>query len=101
MPISGDEYPLTQEYIDKSPTNNGVYALYDESTTIYIGQAVGENGIREHLQRHKRGEEGTCTRGASHYRREVCANPTTREKQLLEEYIRVNGKLPRCNDTMP
>jgi hypothetical protein len=101
MPISGDEYPFTQEYIDKSPTNNGVYALYDESTTIYIGQAVGVNGIKEHLKRHKRGDEGTCTKEASLYRSEVCGNPPTREKQLLEEYIRVNGKLPRCNNVMP
>lgn len=101
MAISGDKYTFTQENVDKSPTGKGVYALYDESVTIYIGKGEGENGIRERLQAHKRGDEGSCTKNASHYRREVCSNPTTREKQELEAYKKANGKLPRCNDVMP
>lgn len=101
MAISGDRYSFTQENVDKSPTTAGVYALYDDGETIYIGKGDGENGIRERLQSHKRGDEGSCTQNASHYRRETCTNPRTRERELLQEYQSANGRLPRCNEVMP
>jgi len=101
MDISGEKYPFTQNNVDKSPTSHGVYALYDEIVTIYIGKGNGINGIRARLQAHKRGDEGACTKGASHYRREVCNNPIARERELIQGYIRINGKLPRCNNVMP
>ena len=101
MAISGDRYSFTQENVDGSPIKDGVYALYDENVTIYIGKGDGENGIRERLQAHRRGDEGSCTKNASHYRREVCSNPKIRERELLQEYKNANGTLPRCNDVMP
>lgn len=101
MAFSGDKYDFTQDNVDKSPTGKGVYALYDGSVTIYIGKGAGENGIRERLQAHKRGDEGSCTQNASDYRREVCSNPATRETQELEAYKEANDKLPRCNDVIP
>lgn len=100
MAISGDKYPFTQENVDKSPTSAGVYALYDGDVTIYIGKGDGTNGIRARLQAHKRGDEGSCTKGASHYRREVCSDPTSRERELLLEYRRAHGELPRCNEVI-
>jgi len=101
VPVSGDLYTFTQENVDKSPTDAGVYALYDEGVTIYIGRGDGTNGIRARLQAHKRGDEGKCTQGASAYRREVCTNPVTRERELLQEYKAAYGMLPRCNNVMP
>jgi len=101
MALSGDRRSFTQENADNSPTDDGVYALYDEGVTIYIGKGDGANGIRTRLQAHKRGDEGSCTKNASHYRREACSNPKARERELLQEYKDANGKLPRCNDVMP
>jgi len=101
MALSDKKFPFTQKNVDNSPTDDGVYALYDENVTIYIGKGNGENGIRARLQAHKRGDEGKCTQGASHYRREVCTNPKSRERELLQEYEDANSKLPRCNDVMP
>lgn len=101
MPITGDRYEFTDDNISKSPQSNGVYALYDDNITIYIGRASGDNTIRLRLQAHKRGDEGKCTQGASHYRREVTSTPVTRESELLEEYKKTNGKLPRCNEVLP
>lgn len=101
MAISGKKYPFTQKNVDNSPTDDGVYALYDEDIKIYIGKGDGVNGIRTRLQAHKRGDEGKCTQEASHYRREVCTNPKSREKEELQEYEDANGELPRCNDVMP
>ena len=101
MAISGDKYAFTQENVDKSPTDEGVYALYDGNEVIYIGKGDGVNGIRARLQAHKRGDEGKCTQEASHYRREVCSNSQSRERAELQEYQRNNGRLPRCNNVMP
>lgn len=101
MALSGDKRSFTKENADNSPTDEGVYALYDNGVTIYIGKGDGENGIRARLQAHKRGDEGSCTKNATHYRREVCSNPQTMERALLQEYLDANGKLPRCNDKMP
>jgi len=98
MTISGELYSFTDENIDRSPTGIGVYALYGVGELIYIGKAEGQGGIRERLRAHNRGDEGTCTKGASSYRREVCSDPSVREVQLLEEYKRGYRKLPRCNE---
>ena len=101
MSIASEDYRFTQENVDQSPTDDGVYALYDDGVTIYIGKGDGTNGIRARLQAHKRGDEGKCTQGASHYRREVRNNPVTRERELLQEYKDAHGVLPRCNNVMP
>lgn len=100
MPIAGPKYAFTAENVNNSPENHGVYVLYSEDVLIYIGRASGQGvTIRSRLQSHKRGDEGTCTQGASHYRREVTDRPVSREKELLDEYAAAHqGKLPRCNE---
>jgi excinuclease UvrABC nuclease subunit len=99
MPITGKFYEFNDENISRSPTDNGVYALYDGNrNTIYIGKAEGEDGIRNRLQRHKRGDEGACTQDAKYYRREICDNPASREEELLIEYRLEHNRLPICNE---
>jgi hypothetical protein len=101
MPVSGDLYTFSQENVDRAPTSKGVYSLHQGEEITYIGKGDGANGIRERLQRHKRGDEGRCTQQATAYRREVCNDPASRERELLLEYRRAHGKLPRCNEIMP
>ena len=102
MSITGDKYPFTTKNVNLAPQEHGVYALYDNNITIYIGRAAGESvTIRSRLQDHKSGREGPCTQGATHYRREVTSRAVSREKELLEEYYNQNGRLPRCNNVMP
>jgi len=100
MPISGDTYSFTKENVDKAPTYEGVYALYDGNECIYIGRGEGEEGVRTRLQAHQRGDEGQCTQSATGYKREPSDNPKIAEGLLLEEYKEENGKLPRCNEVM-
>lgn len=102
MPIGGDRYPFTKENVDKAPANHGVYALYVGNETTYIGRADGIGvTIRSRLQAHQRGDEGTCTQQATHYRREIREDAAAREAFLLQEYFTANGRLPRCNDRLP
>ena len=103
MPIQGDEYVFNQKSVDAAPDSGGVYALYDDKDTlIYIGRAIGNTTtIRSRLQDHKAGRSGPCTQKASYYSREKCSDPATRERELLEEYRRKTGHLPRCNEAMP
>lgn len=103
MPITGDLYNFTEDNVNGAPQSAGVYALYDAyKQLVYIGRAKGgTTTIRSRLQDHKAGREGLCTQSASYYRREVCSNPVAREAELLMEYKRLNGRLPRCNDVMP
>lgn len=102
MPMTGDLYPFTQKNVDNSPNTSGNYALYRDGTLIYYGMASGRfSTIRVRLQRHKRGDEGACTRRATHYRREIRQDAEARERQLLREYYAIYGRLPECNDQLP
>lgn len=102
MPISGELYSFTDKNLDNAPDVAGVYALYDGNLLIYIGRAQGgQTTIRTRLKDHKSGREGRGTQAASTYRREPCTNPVARERELLQEYQRQYGRLPRCNEVMP
>jgi len=97
-----NRYVFTQDNIDKSPTDGGIYALYDGNITIYIGKGDGVDGIRARLQAHKRGDEGNCTKRATHYYVEVCSNPQSRARAELQAYRQAyDGRRPRCNNIIP
>jgi hypothetical protein len=98
MAIRGDRFKFTKQNVDGSPNVGGVYALYISDELVYIGRALGvTTTIRSRLQDHLAGREGATSRATS-YRREACRNPKTREKELLEEYEALHGKLPRYNE---
>jgi hypothetical protein len=99
MSISGERYRFIQTSVDNAPDVAGVYALYDGDELIYIGRALGGDvTIRSRLQDHLAGRGGDGTDEATAYRREPCRNAKAREKELLEEYQQIHGRLPRCNE---
>lgn len=102
MSIAGEQYEFTEKNVNNAPDGAGVYQLIQDGTTIYFGRALGgSTTIRTRLQDHYAGREGRCTKQATHYKREACSNPATREKELLQEYKNHYSKLPRCNEVMP
>ncbi len=96
MPIRGTKHRFTNPHINGSPTDSGVYVLYEYTELIYIGKGDGKEGIRTRLQYHKN-KNNPCTKNATSYCCERSRDPVEREKYLLEEYLEEHGKLPRCN----
>ena len=86
MPISGKKIPFTQDNVNKSPADCGVYALFAGNVLIYYGGAGGKGlSIRSRLQRHRNGGECACTRYATHYLRERTEQVEERVEELLAE----------------
>jgi predicted GIY-YIG superfamily endonuclease len=77
----------------------GVYELGNSSgQVIYIGST---NNVRRRLREHL-AESGTCIkRNASVYRVEYTSNYLAREGELYDEYVRLYGRAPHCNEVRP
>ena len=80
----------------------GVYFLFYERELIYIGGSDGGmfSGIRSRLLSHLAGNEGSCTRYADEFSYEQNELGKERERQLLTQYKRLYGRLPKCNDVI-
>lgn len=80
-----------------APPDPGVYALFENEELICYGRALG-NGttIQSRLREHLEGAPG-CAARATHYAWEISSNPRAREAELLREYQKTHGSLPRCN----
>lgn len=88
--LSGSKYAFSEENVDRSPDDDGVYGLVkgEAETKIY----VGSGNIRDRLQSHFRGENPCIKREEpTHYYREVRSDYKEREKELIEAYD------PVCN----
>jgi hypothetical protein len=97
MPIASPRYAFNATMVFGAPPDPGVFALWERDELIYYGRALGQGAtiqsrLREHL------ESGAhCTSGATHYGWEISSNPRAREAELLREYEKSHGRLPRCN----
>lgn len=96
MPITGSLLQFTDYNISIAPDSMGVYALHQDGDLIYYGSSMAS--IRDRLRSHKSGAEGPCTKTASHFNTELTSRPVEREKELLEEFQRQYGRLPKCNE---
>lgn len=98
MIIKGGFRAFSKSNVANAPDSEGVYALFDHETLIYIGRSYGrDNTIRAQLQHHKDGLGEKGTRRATLYWRELCDNPIAREQELMDEYQASNGEPPPCN----
>ena len=97
MPIASPRYAFNATMVAGAPRDRGVFALWENDELIYYGRALGsgatiQSRLREHLET---GLNGTAS--ATHYGWEISANPRVREVELLREFERSHGRLPRCN----
>ena len=83
-----DRYKLTRIVLQGAPEEPGIYTLWDGDEVVYYGRATTiRSRLLEHLEKTR----------ATHYSWEVCADPATREAELLREHERAHGRRPREN----
>nr|MDO8098902.1 GIY-YIG nuclease family protein [Candidatus Njordarchaeota archaeon] len=101
MPIGGDFYEWNENNAKGIAERAGAYALYDAAKDlIYIGSS---SNLRERFTGYwTTGFEGDkCKQATRCYKREFTESYESGEKELLEEYRRTYGRLPRCNEVVP
>jgi len=82
--------PLTEEGLKVVPEGEGVYQLLTEKKEIiYI---KGTMKLRKELQ-----EQLTTNHEAKHFLYEEAKMFTARESELLQQFLKKHGKLPRQN----
>jgi hypothetical protein len=97
MPIASPRYAFNATMVSGAPPDPGVFALWERDELIYYGRALGRGAtIQSSLRQHLEGADG-CTARATHYGWEITSNPRVREAELLREFQRSHGRLPRCN----
>ena len=74
-----------------------VYVLYDKNLdAIYIGESENlKNKFAMYFNTNF--ENDPCKQKTHTYQRAFVVNPKERKRQLLEDYKKKHGKMPRCN----
>ncbi|HWO40318.1 MAG TPA: GIY-YIG nuclease family protein [Candidatus Eisenbacteria bacterium] len=100
MPILAPWKLFIDLIVDLETDQPGVYELGNrESQVIYIGSS---GQIRTRLLEHVKTYRPACIKtNAVVYRVEYRANRMARERELYDEFLSVNRRAPRCNDTTP
>jgi len=86
-------YRFSRVVVAGAPAEPGVYTLWQGDEVIYYGRAQGEATLRSRLMEHLE-----AAVGATHYGWEISREPAARENELLQQYQRAFGRLPRLND---
>ena len=93
MPIASPRYAFNAVMVSGAPPDPGVFALWEGDELIYYGRAQGSATIQSCLQ----GYLDDAAARITHYGWEITVNPRVREAELLREFQRAHGRLPRCN----
>ena len=87
-------YRFTRIVIAGAPDDRGVFALWDREDIVYYGRADGSGStIRSRLLDQYLSDPNRAT----HYSWELCADPASRELELLREYEGAFGRPPKYN----
>ena len=87
--------PLNYSNITLVPSVEGVYELANSSQQIiYIGRSDNlQRRLNEHLN-----TTDPCIKSAAYFRFEKTYRSEQRERELIDHFRRLNGRLPRCNN---
>jgi len=96
MPISGSYY-FWGEKARNVLSKAAVYELYDENYRLmFVGECSNlKERFAEYLEIHF--SKDPCKVATKYYKREFTFNTKERKKEILEEYKKKYGKLPKCN----
>lgn len=95
MTLTATTFQFNPVNVQNIPFSQGVYELSDfKYEVIYIGRT---DNLNSRLQQHLSTSDA-CMKDAKYFRYDETWNSERREKELLEEFRRKYGHLPRCND---
>ncbi len=95
MPIKKDWIERNEKNIAEVPEVDGAYELGDEkSEIIYIH---GAPNLRQDISQHLN-SDNECLAKARFFRYENVFQYTLRESELLQQYMRLNKKMPPGNE---
>ena len=97
MPIASPRYDFSALMVAGAPPDPGVFALWEHDELICYGRALGNGTTIQSRLRELLTTSAGCTARATHYSWEIALNPRAREAELLREYEKTHGRLPRCN----
>ncbi len=91
LPPSERLIPFTEENVNTVPESEGVYMLYSENGELF--KVVGTLNLKKSLTEELQELSGTC----KFFSFEEDPMYTSRERQILEVYIKEHGELPPGN----
>lgn len=93
-------WTFTEGMVESDRNEAGVYEFGTDSVSVvYIGSS---NDIKRRLKEHLGENTTSCIKkNAKKYRIEHTSSYITRERELIAEFKRINGKLPQCNSVQP
>ncbi|MGA8641760.1 GIY-YIG nuclease family protein [Candidatus Binatus sp.] len=93
-------WSFTDQLVDMDQNQAGVYEFGNSSNdVVYIGST---NDMKRRLKEHLGEGTTSCIKqNAKVYRIEYTSSYLTRERELIDEFIRTYGRLPRCNSVRP
>jgi hypothetical protein len=90
-------YALNLPDLELVPETSGVYWLGVDNSIIYIGSSTN---LLDRLLGHYHTND-QCLSKATQFAIEPCSNYVDRERELLNGYLKANGRLPDCNERIP
>ena len=94
MSINSASVPFTESLVANAPDTSGVFALWQGGGIVYYGRAVT---IRIALDEQLRARALSAQR-VSGCSWEVAADPESRQRELMREYVTAHHSLPLWND---
>jgi predicted GIY-YIG superfamily endonuclease len=93
-------WSFTDSLVDYDRNEAAVYEFANGSgDVVYIGSS---NDLKRRLKEHLGENTTSCIKqNAKQYRLEYTSYFATRERELIDEFIRTYGRLPRCNSVRP
>lgn len=100
MPIANRWWTFTDYVCNYEKDDSGVYELgATNDLVVYIGSS---NLLRRRLKEHLAQPVTSCIkRNTKQYRVEYTTDCQHRERQLYDDFVRVNGHPPTCNSVPP
>lgn len=92
-------WSFTTTMVDIDRDQPGVYELADNlEKVVYIGSSAA---LKSRLKDHLLSNDSCIKEHAHKYRIDYRNDYRTHERERLQSFRRIHGRLPRCNDLMP